>query len=104
MVNNGLAYIFQEGRISTFAGIEIEDNKSLGKVSTILRLLKRKDGGLSSYSYRIDETEAGINSSSLKQFLIDSNTNEDNKRKIRANLPLEHIFGFCKTLKITRRA
>ena len=31
--------------------------------------------------------------------LIDSHTKEDNKGKIRANLPPEHIFGFCKTFK-----
>ena len=104
LVNNGLAYIFQEGMISTSAGLEIEHNKNPGKVSTILRLIKQKDGGLSSYSDRIDETEAGINSSTLKQILIDSNTNEDNKGKIRANFPLEHIFGFCKTFKKIRRA
>ena len=30
---------------------------------------------------------------------IDSHTNEDNKSKVRANLLLEHIFGFCKTIK-----
>ena len=35
----------------------------------------------------------------MKKFLIDSHTNEDNKGRIRANLPLEHIFGFCKTFK-----
>ena len=29
----------------------------------------------------------------------DSHTNEDEKSKIRANLPLEHILGFCRTFK-----
>ena len=32
LVNNGLAYIFQEGRLSTSAGTEIEHNKNLGNV------------------------------------------------------------------------
>ena len=36
LVNNGLAYIFQEGRLSTSAGTEIEHNKNLGDVSTIM--------------------------------------------------------------------
>ena len=36
--------------------------------------------------------------------LIDSHTNEDNKGKIRANLPLEYIFRFCKTLKKITKA
>ena len=31
--------------------------------------------------------------------LIDSHTNEDNEEKIAANLPLEHILGFCETFK-----
>ena len=34
--------------------------------------------------------------------LIDSNTNEDNKRKTRAHLPVEQTFGFQKTLKETK--
>ena len=62
-----------------------------------MRLLTQKDGDLSSYFDRIDESEAGITNSTLKHMLIDSHTNDDNKDKIRANLPLEHIFGFCKT-------
>ena len=94
-----LAYIFQEGRISTSAGTEIEHNKNLANVSTILRLLTQKDGDLSSYVDKIDETEAGINNSTLKHILIDSHSNDDNNGKIGANLPLEYIFGFCKTLK-----
>ena len=89
MVNNGLAYIFQEGRLSTSAGTEIEHNKNLGNVSTIMRLLTQKDGELSSYFDKIDETEPGFNNTTLKHMLINSHDNEDNKGKIRANLPLE---------------
>ena len=99
LVNNRLAYIFQEGRISTNTGVEIENIKKLGNVSTIMRLLTQKDGGLSSYFDKIDETGVGIANSSLKEMLIDSHTNDDNNGKIRANLPLEHKFGFCKTFK-----
>ena len=99
MVNNGLAYIFQEGRLFTSAGTEIEHNKNLGNVSTRMRLLTQKDGDLSSYFDQIDETEASITNSTLKHLLINSHTNDDNKRKIRANLPLEHTFGCCKTFK-----
>ena len=99
LVNNALAYIFQEGRISTSAGTEIEHNKNLGNVSTIMRLLTQKDGDLSSYFDKIDEVEAGIANSTLKRLLVDSHDDDNNKGKIRANLPLEHIFGFCKTFK-----
>ena len=65
-----------------------------------MRLLTQKDGDLSSYFDKIDEREAGITNSSLKHLLNDSHTNDDNKGKIGANLPLEHVFGFYKTLKI----
>ena len=65
LVINGLAYIFQEGRLSTSAGTEIEHNKNLGNVSTIMTLLTQKDGDLSSYFDQIDETEAGIADSTL---------------------------------------
>ena len=99
LVNNALAYVFQEGRISTSAGTETEHNKNLGNVSTIMRLLTQKDGDLSSYFDGIDEIVAGIADSTLKHMLIDSHTNDDNNGKIGANLPLEHIFGFCKTFK-----
>ena len=99
LVNNRLAHVFQEGRLSTSAGTEIEHNKNLGNVSTIMRLLTQKDGDLSSYFDKIDEREAGNTNSTIKHMLIDSHTIEDNKGKIRANLPLEHIFGFCKTFK-----
>ena len=99
MVNIGLTYIFQEGRLSTTAGTEIEHNKNLGNISAILRLLTQKDGDLSSYFDKKDEREAGITNSILKYMLIESHTNEDNKGKIGANLLLELIFGFCKTVK-----
>ena len=97
--NNGLGYIFQEERLSSSAGTEIEHKRNLGNVLTIMRLLTQKDGDLSSYFDKIDETEGGIDNSTIKQLLIDSHTNEDNKGKLGANLPLEHIFGFCKTFK-----
>ena len=99
MVIDALAYVFQERRLSTSAGTEIEHNKNFGNVSTIMRLLTQKDGDLSSYFDRIDERVAGIGDSTLKHMPIDSHTNKDNKGKMRANFPLEHIFGFCKTFK-----
>ena len=96
LVNSGLAYVFQEGRLSTSAGTEIEDIRNLGNVSFIMRLLTQKDGDLSSFFWQNRRT---ITDSTLKQLLIDSHTNENNKGKIKANLPLEYIFGICKTLK-----
>ena len=99
LVNKELAYIFQKGRLSTSAGSKIEHNKNLGNVSAIMRLLTQKDEDLSSYFDKIDETQPGITNSTVKHMLIDIHTKKDNKGKVRANLPLEHIFGFCKDLR-----
>ena len=67
LVNNALAYVFQEGRLSTSAGTEVEHNKNLGNVSTIMRLLTQKDGDLSSYFDKIDERVASIGDTTLKK-------------------------------------
>ena len=96
LVNFGLAFIFQEGRLSTSAGTEIEHKKNLGNVSTIMKLLTQKYGDMLSCFDKIDETKDSITNSTLKHMLINSHTKDDTEGKIRANLPLEHIFGFCK--------
>ena len=50
----------------------------------------------------MDETENGSNNTSLKQMLNNNHT-EANTGKITGYLPLEHVFGFCKTFnKITK--
>ena len=81
LVKNGLAYVFQEDRLSTSSGTEIENNKHLGPASTIMKLLAQKDGDLSSYFDKTDESEAGITNLTLKHILIDSHTKNDKKRK-----------------------
>ena len=63
-VNIGLSYIFEEGRLSTSSGTEIENNKYLGPASMILRLSTQKDGDFSAYFDEIDEREVGITNSS----------------------------------------
>ena len=60
-------------------------------------MLMGEDGDLISYFNKIDETEAGIVDSSLKQILVNYQEVDANKGKIKCHLPLEHIFGFCKT-------
>ena len=85
--------------MSTSAGTEIKHNKHLVPVSTILRFLTEKDGDQSSYFEKIDATEASFANSTLKHLLIDSHSNDDNTGNIRANLTIEHIFGFYETFK-----
>ena len=67
-----------------------------------MRALTRKDRDLLSHFENMDETENGSNNTSLKQMFINNHT-EANGRKIEGYLPLEHVFGFCKTFnKITK--
>ena len=102
LMNNAFAYCFKEGTISTTGGVEIEQVKFLGQVSSIMRALTSKDGDLLSDFDKIDETEGGSNNNSLKQMLINNHT-ETNRIKIKGHLQLEHIFVFCKTFeKLTK--
>ena len=47
LVNNAFVYTIHVARISTSAGVEIEQNKYVGPVSTIMRLVTQKDVELS---------------------------------------------------------
>ena len=103
LVNNAFAYTIHDARISSSAGVEIEQNKYVGPISTIMRLATQKDGDLSTYFDIIDESEDEINNSSLKKIPIDNHT-EANRGLIRGHLPLEFIFGFARSFKkITKR-
>ena len=96
LVNNAFAYTIHDARISTSAGVEIEQNKYVGPISTIMRLVTEKDGDLSTYFDIINESENEINDSSLKKNLINNHT-EANRGLVRGHLPLEYIFGFCRS-------
>ena len=63
-----------------------------------MRIVTQKDGDLSTYFDIIDESEDEINNTSLRQILIDNHT-EANRGLIRGYLPLEYIFGFCRSFK-----
>ena len=104
LTNNGLAYAFQEAVLATASGSNLEHNKFVGQISTIMRVLTTKDGDLLSQFDNINEgnTDVDFDSTSLKQMLIDNHNivgQKVNKGKIKAQLPLEHIFGFCRSFK-----
>ena len=85
--------------------MENEHVKLLGQISTIMRSSTSNDGDLLSHFDKISErnTAADFNGSAFKQMLIDNHTVEANKGKIKGQLPIEHVFGFCKTFeKITK--
>ena len=102
LVNNAFAYTIHGARISTSAGVEIEQNKYVGPISTIMRLVTEKDGDLSTYFDIINEKENGIKDSTLKQILINNHT-EANRGLIRGHLHLEYIFGFARSFKKTTK-
>ena len=63
----------------------------------MMRVLTSKDGDIISYFDKINEPD--VNNTTLKQRLINNHTVAANKGKLTGQLPLEHIFGFCKTFK-----
>ena len=100
LVKNAFAHCFKEGVINTTGGMEIENIKFLGQVSTIMKSLTSKDGDLLSQFDNINdgETVDDIRSASLYKTLINNHI-EANRGKIKGQLPLEDVFGFCKTFK-----
>ena len=98
LVNNAFAFCFKEASITTTGGMDIEVNKYVGPVSSIMRMLTSKDGDLSSYFDKNGESVLD-NDNPLKKILINNHAADANKGRIKGQLALEHIFGFCKTFK-----
>ena len=104
LTNNAFAYCFKEARLGITSGSDLEHNKYCGQVSANMRVLFSKDADLLSQFDNIIEGngDADFNSTSLKKMLIDNHNivgQEVNKGKIKGQLPLENIFGFCKSFK-----
>ena len=106
LTNNGLAYVFQEAHLST-STTNLEHNNYVGQISTIMRFVSSRDGDLLSKFDNINEeigadeaaTSDNIRCTSLNKLLINNHEEDANREKIKGQLPLEHIFGFCKTFK-----
>ena len=98
LINNAFAYCFNQATLSTTGGMDIEDIKYVGQVSTIMRLVTSKDSDLSSCFDRGGESVID-NNNPLKKILINTHDEAANKGRIKGHLPLEHIFGFCKSFK-----
>ena len=79
--------VLREGVINTSGGMEIENNKFLGQVSTIMKSLTSKDGDLLSQFDNINEgeTEDNIRSTSLHKMLINNHI-EENRGRIKGQL------------------
>ena len=109
LVNNGFAFRFKEGRLSTSLGTDIEHKKFCPQVSTIMRVISNKDGDLISQFDNINENDipvlerladlpTQIQSTPHQKMLINNHA-DANRGKIKGYLYLEDIFGFCKTFK-----
>ena len=98
LVKNAFAYTIHDARISTTAGAEREQNKYVGLISTIMRLVTEKYSDLSTFFDIIDESEDEINNTSLKKVLIIIHT-DANKGVIRSHRLLEYIFDYARSFK-----
>ena len=72
--NNAFAYCFKEAPLGVTSGSDLEHNKYVGQVSTLMRVLSSKDGDLLSQFDNINDGNgnADFNSISLKKMLIDN--------------------------------
>ena len=64
-----------------------------------MRVLTSEVGDLLSQYDTIVESEAEIANTSLDHHLIINHDLPGNEGKLKGVLPLEHVFGFCKTFK-----
>ena len=57
LTNNALVSVFKEARLATTSGSDLEHNKFVGQISTIMRYLTSKDEDLLSQFDKINEAE-----------------------------------------------
>ena len=97
LIINALAYCFEEARLSTTGGSDLEHNKYVGQVSKIMRLLTSKDSDSSSC---FDKSgESALNDKNLLKRILINNHTDANKGKYKGKLELGHNFGFHLTFK-----
>ena len=97
MINNALSYCFKEARLSTTGASDLEQNKYVGQISTIMRLLTSKDSDL--FSCFDKRGESGFNDNNVFQRILFNNHAAAKTGKYKGEVELEHTFGFCKTFK-----
>ena len=95
MVNIAFAYIYHETRLSATGGSDLEYMEFVGQISTIMTLKSSKD--LISCVDKINENDIG--NTSLEQELITNHEPANRGKMIKRQIPLEYLFGFCKTFK-----
>ena len=97
LVNEAFVYAFKEVRLATTVGSDLEHNKYVGQLTTIVRLTNCKDEALLSC---LDKTnENNIDKTSSKQTLINNHDIDANKDYNKRQLSTEHNFGICERLE-----
>ena len=91
--NSAVAFKVHVARVLASSRTEIEQNNIIGPMLTFITLLTQRDGDFITNFDLFDGSVDGINSSSLKQVLINNQT-EANRGVIRGHLPLESNFEF----------
>ena len=108
LTNTRLAFVFQEAVLATTSGSILEHNKLVGEISTFMRASTNIDGVLLSEFDNNNEgnTNDDFDSTSRKKcslIIIILLVRKLKKGRIKGQLPLEPIFGFCKTFrKVTK--
>ena len=95
MVKIAFADVFRIAALSTTGGEKIEQNKNVGHVSTIMRLLTRNDGDLIKKFDKVNDSQNGIKGTSLSRILIDDHEIVASRENFEGGLTFEHIFRFC---------
>ena len=98
LISNAFAYSSKKGTLSTTGSFDLENKFYVGQDIKIMRLLTSKVSYLSSCFDKNEENALNKNNV-LKQILFNNHATDVNKGKIKGQLPLERIFGFCKTFK-----
>ena len=114
LLSYNFEFCFEEARLSTKIGSDIEHNKFCGQVSTIMKVISNKDGDLLSQFDNNNENDIPILNRMVKlspqirdtpwqKMLIINYDSDANKSKIKGFFYLEDISGFCKSfIKVTK--
>ena len=109
LVKNTFAFCFQEARLSTTIGSDIEHNNFCGQVSTIMKVISNEKGNLLSQIDNIYENDIPLLEGIFNlppeildtpyQKMLMNNHNDANKGKIRRYLLLEDVLNSVEVLK-----
>ena len=113
LVNNAFEFCFEEARLSTTIGSDIEYNKFCVQLSTIMKVISNKNGDSLSQFDIINENEIPVLERNVdlpqqirdtpQQIMLINNVTDANEGKIKGCSFLEDFLGFCKSFeKVTQ--